>query len=233
MSCAISCCNSPLIDWCRTASSPLDYRAPQVHGSLAIIRCVRKDLWRQQRLYTSLKRKRRTVFPLACLWACIGRARESCRTLSDRPVATAVLTGYNNGPRSDVTGPGMPFRKYLLMTMRPICSDDPPASIAQAVIDAVCRATPQGFNLNLTLDSSLEEAGLDSLTRMHVVNCLEEAFHIRFTEDSLYDLDTCRDLVESLPPRRPPQRSVRRRWLGNAAAEGRRRGGEEHRAGML
>jgi 8-amino-7-oxononanoate synthase len=81
------------------------------------------------------------------------------------------------------------------MTMRPICSDDSSAPITQAVFDAVCRAAPENLNLQLTLDSSLEEAGLDSLTRMHVVNCLEESFHIRFTEDSLYDIDTCRDLV--------------------------------------
>ena len=69
------------------------------------------------------------------------------------------------------------------MTTRPISSDDPSASIAQAVIDAVCRAAPEDLNLDLTLDSSLEEAELDSLGRMHVVNCLEESFHIRFTED--------------------------------------------------
>jgi 8-amino-7-oxononanoate synthase len=91
------------------------------------------------------------------------------------------------------------------MTMRPIGSDDPSGSIAQAVIDAVCRAAPEGFNVHLTLDSSLVEAGLDSLSRMHVVNCLEETFHIRFTEESLYDIETCRDLVgyiaaKSAPP---------------------------------
>jgi len=106
--------------------------------------------------------------------------------------------------------------------MRPTSGDDPSASIAQAVFDAVCRAAPEDLNLHLTLDSSLEEAGLDSLTRMHVVNCLEEAFHIRFTEDSLYDIETCRDLVgyiaaKTAPPMKcaaplaaatPPRKSV-------------------------
>ncbi len=87
------------------------------------------------------------------------------------------------------------------MTMRPIYSDDPSASIAHAAIDAVARAAPEGFKLNLALDSSLEEAGLDSLARMHVVNGLEEAFHIRFTEESLYDIETCRDLVEYIAAR--------------------------------
>jgi len=82
------------------------------------------------------------------------------------------------------------------MTMSPISIDYPLASIAQAVFDEVRRAAPEDLNVDLTLDSSLAEAGLESLARMHVVNCLEEAFHIRFTEDSLYDIDTCRDLVE-------------------------------------
>jgi 8-amino-7-oxononanoate synthase len=82
------------------------------------------------------------------------------------------------------------------MTMQPISGDDPLASIAQAVFDEVRRAAPEGLNFDLTLDSSLAEVGLESLARMHVVNCLEVAFHIRFTEDALYDIDTCRDLVE-------------------------------------
>ena len=82
------------------------------------------------------------------------------------------------------------------MTMLPISGDDPLASIAQAVFDEVRRAAPECLNFDLTLDSPLAEAGLESLALMHVVNCLEEAFHIRFTEDSLYDIDTCRDLIE-------------------------------------
>ncbi len=90
------------------------------------------------------------------------------------------------------------------MTMGPISGDDPSASIAQAVFDAVCRAAPEGLNLDLTLDSSLEDAGLDSLARMHVVNCLEEAFHIRFTEESLYDIETCRDLVGCIAAKTAP-----------------------------
>jgi len=91
------------------------------------------------------------------------------------------------------------------MTMRPISSDDPSATITQAVFDEVRRAAPNGLNFDLTIDSSLEDAGLDSLTRMHVVNCLEEAFHIRFTEDSLYNIETCRDLVEYIAAKTAPQ----------------------------
>ena len=95
------------------------------------------------------------------------------------------------------------------MSMQPLCADDPSASIAQAVLDAVCRAAPQDLNLRLTLDSSLEESGLDSLNRMHVVNCLEETFHIRFTEDALYDIDTCRDLVEYIAAKSAPSTKPR------------------------
>ena len=86
----------------------------------------------------------------------------------------------------------------------PISSDDPLASIARSVFEEVRRAAPEGLNFDLTLDSSLEDAGLDSLARMHVVNCLEDAFHMRFTEDSLYDIDTCRDLVEYIAARIMP-----------------------------
>ncbi|MGA2253339.1 MAG: hypothetical protein ABSG53_01650, partial [Thermoguttaceae bacterium] len=65
------------------------------------------------------------------------------------------------------------------MTRLSICSDDPLDSITQAVFEEVRRAAPKGFTFDLTLDSALEDAWLDSLARMHVVNCLEEAFHIR------------------------------------------------------
>ena len=91
------------------------------------------------------------------------------------------------------------------MTMQPISGDDPSATIAQAVFDEVRRTAPNGLNFDLTIDSSLEDAGLDSLARMHVVNCLEEAFHVRFTEDSLYDIETCRDLVEYIAAKTVPQ----------------------------
>ncbi len=124
--------------------------------------------------------------------------------------------------------------------MLPICSDDPLASIARAVFDEVRRAAPEGLNFDLTLDSSLEEAGLDSLARMHVANCLEEAFHIRFSEDALYDIDTCRDLVayiasKTAPPATPPAAAapIAAADAGKAAGKGRRRRGEEHIAGML
>ncbi len=71
-------------------------------------------------------------------------------------------------------------------------------SIAAAVYEQVRALVPGGLNSELTLDTSLFELGLDSLTRMEVVNRMEETFSIRFSEDSLYDLETCGDLVECI-----------------------------------
>ena len=74
--------------------------------------------------------------------------------------------------------------------------EDPSGAVADAVFRHVRRVLPPGFECEITLDSSLHEIGLDSLARMDVLNCLEEGFGIRFSEDSLYDMETCRDVVE-------------------------------------
>ena len=76
--------------------------------------------------------------------------------------------------------------------------EDLSAAIAGAVFEQVQRAVPEGLDCKPTLDSPLDEIGLDSLARMNVVNCLEERFQLRFSEDALYDLETCRDLIEYL-----------------------------------
>lgn len=68
--------------------------------------------------------------------------------------------------------------------------------VAEAVVEHVRAMAPPELVGNLTLDTSLLEVGLDSLARMDVVNRLEQGFGIRFSEESLYDLETCRDLVE-------------------------------------
>ena len=68
--------------------------------------------------------------------------------------------------------------------------------VAEAVIEQVRHAIPEGLDCELSLDSSLYENGLDSLARMNAVNRIEETFGIRFAEEDLYDLETCRDLVE-------------------------------------
>jgi 8-amino-7-oxononanoate synthase len=69
-------------------------------------------------------------------------------------------------------------------------------SVMDSVFAAVRRALPENAECHLTLDTPLDETGLDSLARMHVLNCLEEEFGVRFSEDSLYDMETCRDVVE-------------------------------------
>lgn len=73
-------------------------------------------------------------------------------------------------------------------------SDD----IAQAVFEQVRLAVPGGLEGEISLDSSLFEVGLDSIARMDVLNRLEEKFAVRFTEDELYDMETCRDLVDGI-----------------------------------
>lgn len=74
--------------------------------------------------------------------------------------------------------------------------DNSPDTLASAVFEQVRRALPPASKCELVLDSSLYEVGLDSLARMEVLNCLEEAFGVRFTEESLNDMETCRDVVE-------------------------------------
>jgi 8-amino-7-oxononanoate synthase len=68
--------------------------------------------------------------------------------------------------------------------------------IAKAVFEQVRRALPPDLDSEITLESHLDEVGLDSLARMDVLNRLEEAFGMRFSEDSLYDMSTCRDVIE-------------------------------------
>ncbi len=82
------------------------------------------------------------------------------------------------------------------MTVGLLPRDNSPGNLADAVFEQVRRALPPASKCKIALDSSLYEVGLDSLARMEVLNCLEEAFGVRFTEDSLSDMETCRDVVE-------------------------------------
>jgi len=70
-------------------------------------------------------------------------------------------------------------------------------AIAEALYEHVRTLAPE-LQEELTLDTSLLELGLDSITRMEIVNRMEETFSIRFSEESLYDLETCRDVVECI-----------------------------------
>jgi 8-amino-7-oxononanoate synthase len=74
--------------------------------------------------------------------------------------------------------------------------EDQFATITEAVFDQVRRVLPPDIDCEITLDSSLDETGINSLARMEVLNRLEEAFGLRFSEDSLYDMATCRDVIE-------------------------------------
>jgi 8-amino-7-oxononanoate synthase len=67
--------------------------------------------------------------------------------------------------------------------------------VAAVVLDHVRCAVSEDLRGELCLDSSLHECGLDSLASMEVVNRIEETFGVRFSEDSLYAISTCRDLV--------------------------------------
>ena len=89
------------------------------------------------------------------------------------------------------------------------------SEIAEVVFDQVRRAVPDGLDCDIALDSSLFDVGLDSLTRMEVVNRLEEKFGMRFTEDALLDMETCADLVEYIQAKKttggsgkPPEKAT-------------------------
>lgn len=108
--------------------------------------------------------------------------------------------------------------------------EDPSGGIAAAVFEQVRRALPPNADCTIAIESPLDEIGLDSLARMDVLNRLEETFGLRFSEESLYDMVTCGDVVEYIeanatqgggrrqtaaPPERPlaaaavvPQRDV-------------------------
>ena len=73
---------------------------------------------------------------------------------------------------------------------------DPSGVIAEAVFEQVRRSLPPHADCAIVIESPLDEIGLDSLARMDVLNRLEEAFGLRFSEDSLYDMVTCGDVVE-------------------------------------
>jgi 8-amino-7-oxononanoate synthase/acyl carrier protein len=75
-------------------------------------------------------------------------------------------------------------------------SEESSGTVAQTVFAQVRRLLPSGLDCGITLDSSLYEMGLDSLARMEALNCLEETFGVRFSEESLTDMETCRDVVE-------------------------------------
>jgi 8-amino-7-oxononanoate synthase len=75
-------------------------------------------------------------------------------------------------------------------------SEESSVDVADVVFAQMRRLVPSGLDSRITLDSSLYEIGLDSLARMEALNGLEETFGMRFSEESLADMGTCRDVVE-------------------------------------
>ena len=82
------------------------------------------------------------------------------------------------------------------MTVGSKTQEDRFGVIAEAVFAQVRAGFRQTSNAISHWTVRLDEIGLDSLARMEVLNRLEEAFGLRFSEDSLYDMATCRDMVE-------------------------------------
>mgnify|MGYP000601524483 CR=1 FL=1 len=76
--------------------------------------------------------------------------------------------------------------------------DSPISTTAQTVIDEIRSMVPPDWTEDLDLDTSLYDIGLDSLARMEIITRLEKVFGIRFTEDLLFDLETCGDLVDCI-----------------------------------
>ncbi len=66
---------------------------------------------------------------------------------------------------------------------------------SREVLACVEGAVPPELHVTVDAATSLDELGLDSLTRMDVVNAVEGRFNVRFPEDWLFDIETCGDLV--------------------------------------
>src|SRR6185295_9426337 len=77
----------------------------------------------------------------------------------------------------------------------------PRSAIAEIVLEQVRSALTDEYSGQLDLNSPLRELGLDSLATMEAVNRIEAEFGVRFTEESLYDIECCRDLVACVEER--------------------------------
>jgi 8-amino-7-oxononanoate synthase len=75
-------------------------------------------------------------------------------------------------------------------------SNELPEDIADAVYQQLRGMLPPDLDLQITSDSSFYDIGLDSIARMNVLHSLEETFGVRFSEESLYDMESCRDVIE-------------------------------------
>jgi 8-amino-7-oxononanoate synthase len=69
--------------------------------------------------------------------------------------------------------------------------------IAAQVLEEVQRVAHERAR-GLTLDTNIAELGLDSLERMEILSSIEERFHIRFPEELIPQLETCRDVLRAV-----------------------------------
>ena len=72
----------------------------------------------------------------------------------------------------------------------------------------------------LTIDSSLLEIGLDSIERMEIMASVEDRFGCRFSEETMLDVETCRDVAEAV-------QAIRSRGEGAEERAAYRQAGEE------
>ncbi len=88
--------------------------------------------------------------------------------------------------------------------------------IAAQVLEEVQRVAQERAR-GLTLDTNIAELGLDSLERMEILSAIEERFHIRFPEELMPQLETCRDVLNAIEQNlgRPAPQAV----PGSAAAD--------------
>jgi 8-amino-7-oxononanoate synthase len=76
-------------------------------------------------------------------------------------------------------------------------SPNPALSTAEIVLDHVRRVAKERA-INITLDSSIVELGLDSLERMEIIASLEDAYGGRFPEDVLPQIESCREVAAAV-----------------------------------
>jgi len=100
-------------------------------------------------------------------------------------------------------------------------------AISDTVFERVRRTAPEGLKGDVSLDTPLDQIGLDSLARMEVVNALEEKFKMRFSEDALYDIVTCRDLVQYVEARLTDKSPPRPSGMSSMASKRQAAGGAD------
>lgn len=140
---------------------------------------------------------RETTFPKQTLGRDESFAEETVRetakgqpfALGQGPAMQAASTGETGAADSD----------GMASTMS-VASLPPPANREQIIATVLehVRLVARDRATGLTLDTPIAELGLDSLERMEILASLEERFGGRFPEEVLLELETARQVVESV-----------------------------------